>query len=341
MTKKSRHEAFKLRLFVSYATEDQRLVKLFIDALDAQLSHCVDVYVDFRSVLEGTNLTRDIFESGISKSHLVVAFWSTYGVQSRWVRYEILLTRMLGKILIPVIVDKQAEESLDLGFTRLDSEKYYVGYKSNDSNQMTSGLVALVEEWFNRFWVYHYFTRYITRFSSGPIEDEFYEFAQELLERDNRYLIFKAGTPALLLRDETFTPNRMEYLERLIRTYSTERSSSKGIYLFDYRKTHHRLAGADRENLKEFAEGVVVKLDHSRLKVEGLKSRQFVSYLPSGIWGEDKGCLILREPVHGEFAGLVFLKGRELNTVRSFYLNLISETNIMGYRCWSNKLLQL
>jgi hypothetical protein len=340
VNKKSSQEAFKLRLFVSYAAEDQELVKLFTDALGRQLSHYVDVYVDFRSVLVGTNLIRDIFANGISRSHLIVAFWSKYAVESRWVRYEILLTRMLGKILIPVVMDTQAEKSLDLGFTRLDSEKYYVGYKSNDSNQMISGLVALVEEWFNKFRVYNYFARYITRFSSGPVEDEFYEFAQELLEQDNRYLLFKAGTPALLLRDETFTPNRMEYLERLIRTYSIERSSSKGIYLFDYRKTHHRLVGANRENLREFAKGVLVKLDHSRIDVDGLKSRQFVSYLPSGIWGENKGCLILREPVHGEFAGLVFLKGRELNTVRSFYLNLISGTNIMDYRCWGNKLLQ-
>jgi hypothetical protein len=283
--------------------------------------------------MEGTNLTRGIFEEGIANSHIVMAFWSKAALESKWVRYEIMLSTMLGKILIPVIMDEDAQRCLNLGFTDLSSLKYFLAYQCKDTNEMIYRLVGVVKEWHDKFVVYEHFQKYITQYSFGPVHDDYYEYGQKILEQE-KHLIFKAGTPALLLKDEIYTPNRAEYLEKFLTIYSDCNSISKGIYLFDYRKTMQELSRTHREDLIMFTKSNLRRLELERIMLNGVKPRRFLSYLPSGMYGNKMGCLILKEPIRNDFVGLIFLKGKELDSVRTFYLNLLSKENIIQFEKW-------
>jgi hypothetical protein len=70
------------------------------------------------------------------------------------------------------------------------------------------------------------------------------------------------------------------------------------------------------------------------MSLNGIKPRRFLSYLPSGIYGEGDGCMILKDPISNVFVGLVFLKGKELESVRTFYLNLMTRNTIINFERW-------
>ncbi len=333
----------KFKIFISYSHKDKGIVSSFAQKLEDSK---IQFYVDIRHALPGVNLTRDIFENGISKSNLVLVFWSENSLESKWVRFEILLSEMFDKILIPVIVDEVGKRNLNIGFVDLSLKKYvdftkFNLTKSHNFDPALSELIGVIRSWYKKLCLYNFLVDLKTKYSYSfsTMEEEFYILAhKKILKRRSNNIIFKAETPALLLKGEAFTSNRQEYLNKLFWVYS-QKQTFNGIYLFDYRKT---FLGVHEKNFIEYAKASLGKVDLSRLNVMAVRPRSFASFLPSVILGERTGYIILREPVKSKFIGLIFISRKELESVRKFYLNLLVERkNVFDIDYWGRKILHV
>lgn len=98
----------KPRAFLSHSSADK---PRFVSRLDVMLrDRGIDVWLDTRDLLPGTNLIDEIFTHGISKSDVVVVVLSKNSIHSRWVSEELsvaIVQKINGvvKMVIPVVID--------------------------------------------------------------------------------------------------------------------------------------------------------------------------------------------------------------------------------------------
>ena len=88
-------------VFISYATEDMRLVEQIRQVL---ISSSIDVFVAEHCVLPGQSLSSEII-TAIKSCDLFVLLWSRYSQSSEWVPQEIGIARAGDKPIVPLLLE--------------------------------------------------------------------------------------------------------------------------------------------------------------------------------------------------------------------------------------------
>ena len=310
-----------MKVFVSYSHKDARIVRNLINRLERYFRRHISFFIDHRHIIDNSNITKVLFEEGIARSQITIIFVSRNSINSVWVRYEFLLSEAFGRIIIPVVIEQLDSGELDIAGFLFKSKPINL----KKVNFSITPLVKVLTKWLYRFIIYDMFSQFRTEYSFINEEDYFYELATLILT-NSRYedIIFKAGTPALLLKDEIYTERRAVYLDKLTHVFSKTSNPSRGIYTFDYSKTLRVLRSRDEQSI-DFARRTVKKIDNSRLRIFGVRPASFTSLLPSTILGSKEGVLILRDPKREEFSGLIIVSGKELERVKTLYHILITD----------------
>ena len=324
---------FQLGVFVSYSHShlDQAVVEAFTSTVKRRLPWA-RVYRDVTDVPAGAPLIGEIFRACIALAHVCVVFVSRQSLASKYVHQEVALATAFGKVILPVVLEPGLP--LNLGFIDLDGIAYEARTPGEPLHRLFGRTLKALNHWQGCFAIEASVHRHLSSPTFEKDEDRFYSFARGVVDRQSGYVVFKAGTPALLLRDEAYTPNRVDYRDALLRTYTRKASLTKGLYLFDYRKTRTALADTEGDERRRFARRVLRTIDTNRLDAAAVRPRRFLRYLPSGILGERRGCIILRSPVTGRFEGLAFVAGRQAAQLHQFYLSLAAPENRIAYGDW-------
>lgn len=96
------------RAFISHSHADNDRIARPLDALLRERG--LEVWLDERDLLPGTNLIDEIFSRGIAKSGAFVAILSANSIDSKWVHEELtnaVVQKIAGvvKVIIPVVLD--------------------------------------------------------------------------------------------------------------------------------------------------------------------------------------------------------------------------------------------
>lgn len=313
------------KIFISYSTKDLVIVEKLVEVLKSNISY-LNIYVAEYKTPFGSIFARDVIDA-IWKCDTFIVLWTSNAERSRWVQFETSLAYGLGKEIIPIKFHNKVE-----------MPEYLLGYKGlwMDNYQILRiGFDALVKQIKYKVNKYH-FKRWLinqirlSKYAISENEEKFYIFANKVLSQSrSENIIFVSGTPALLLPTETYTHNRKKYLDTLLYRFSKKNNLTKGIYLFNYRKTINRLKTnpIDKSKFTEHIKRIKPVLNSPDLDVYGLKH---LLYLPSGILTENEGAILVRDPsILDKLIGIYFVKGKELEYLRNrLYFPIIKPKNI-------------
>lgn len=93
------------RVFLSYSTKDLNVAETAGRILS---SASIDVFMAERSVSAGDPLTERI-KQAITDSDLFLVLWSKNSTESDWVRHEVGAADGQDKVILPVLLDRNAE----------------------------------------------------------------------------------------------------------------------------------------------------------------------------------------------------------------------------------------